>query len=312
MLCTLKLFTQFPHDVDLAFIESRYGKLTELTVNDYYSYKTNIKNFQFSYDSYGLHLEGSVPRFVHGNNINTLKYHEIEGFINAMSESVGFDVSTMTITRIDITDNIPVDRAPRVYKRFLGRCRYFQRTDYSNNGLNYVNNTRNLLFYDKLMEMENKGGFVPASLVGKNLLRYEYSIRKRRKDHLGQQIQTLADLLLPANYLTLIDRWEAMFHRIEKISYQTTMSMPYRPGMKVKDWLCLQGVQLHGGMEYALQNFEELEALGHITRRQYDYLRDNLIGHQNRYNALQNAPGDLKEELVQKLRALAEENKRMI
>jgi hypothetical protein len=310
MIDSIKLFSKDVNYCDLAFLEEKYG-LNYIESNDgYYSYSTQIDNISIKIDNNGTHIEGSAPKYLNKNNIETLKYSQVDAFISSLSDATGSDVSALIITRIDITDNIHVANSPIMYKRHLGKCRYFQRVDYELNGVQYVNKTRKHTFYDKLLEQKNTGVAIPKEYESKNLLRYEVSIMKRRKDHLGEKITTLNDLTVSENYLLLVDKWDYMFDQIEKISFQPTLAMPYRPGMHPMEFYSLLGVKENGGITKATADINENIALGHFTKRIGNNCIKNLNKYQDRYNSLSDGDYlDRKEELIAKFKQKVKENK---
>ena len=134
MFDTIKIFSPDATVIDINYIERKYG-LETLKIETYTSYTAKIKNIEFKLDDYGIHLEGSAPRFIHNHNIDTLKYHEVNNFVSTLSEAVGSDISGLTLTRLDITDNIVMSSPVKTYKRYFGSCKYFKKIDYEDNGV---------------------------------------------------------------------------------------------------------------------------------------------------------------------------------
>ena len=310
MIDSIKLFSKNINQIDISFLESKYGLNTIQSNDGYYRYSTQIGNIIIKIDNNGFHLEGSAPKYLYNNNIETLKHSQIRTLINSLSESVGFDISGLTITRIDITDNIPVTNSPILYKKHLGNCRHLQRVDFEFNGLQYINDTRKLTFYDKLLEQQNKGISIPDKYRNINLFRYEYSIMKRRKDHLSDKISTLNDLTIPENYLILVDKWDYMFDQINKISFQPKLSMPYKPGMHPMEHITLLGVKENGGMAKTRDEINEGIMLGHFTKRIAKTYIKKLNKFQDKYNRLNGGDyQDRKEELIEMFKQKVKENR---
>ncbi len=310
MIDSIKLFSKDINQFDISFLEKKYGLNTIQTNDGYYRYSTQIGNINIKIDNNGFHLEGSAPKHINNNNIETLKFNQVDTFITSLNEAIGSDISGLTITRIDITDNIHVSNAPILYKRHLGNCRYFQRVDYEMNGVQYINNTRKHTFYDKLLEQRNNGILIPKQYDDKHLLRYEYSIMKRRKDHLGESITTLHDLTIPDNYLLLVDKWDNMFDQIHKISFQPTLAMPYKPGMHPMEYYALLGVKENGGMAKTRADINEGITLGYFTKRIGRTCLKNLNKYQDKLNGLNDCDHqDRKEELIDRFKQKVRENK---
>lgn len=311
MIDTIRLFSPNHSLIDLDYLNSKFG-LTQSTYDKYYAFTAQLRNLELKYNSYGILIEGSAASFLKGNNIDTLKYNEIPTFIGELNELIKCNISNFSISRIDITDNLEMQHCPRLYKRYLGKCRYFQKVDYSHNGVQYINKVRKVTFYDKLLEFENKNKTVPVNYFGKKLLRYEYSIMDNRKYHLAPNICTVNDLFVPENYITLIDVWERMFNQIEKISFEGSVQMPYKPDINYRDYLQMIGAQANGGLHRTLTEIEELEIDGLMTTRQSTYLRKALIKNTDTYNELSDNAINKKEELEYKLKSKANENRGII
>ncbi len=310
MIDSIKLFTTDTSIVDIKHLEDKYGFNTLNANNGYFSHSFKINNISIKIDNHGLHIEGSAPKYLNNNNVKTLKLNQILPFTTKLSEDLGFDVTGLTITKIDITDNIVLPNNTFIYKRYFGHCRYFQKIEYEYNGILYRNGTRSITIYDKTLEMLNTRVQIPDTYANLNLLRIEYGITKRVRDHLGDGIVTMHDLTTPENYLLLVDKWEYMFNQIHKISFQPTVAMPYVPGMHPREYYTIVGVQANGGITKTKADIEEGILLGHFTERVGKHHIDNIIEYQNKYSRLSDgAFTDRKEELISCFNQKVKENK---
>jgi hypothetical protein len=135
---------------------------------------------------------------------------------------------------------------------------------------------------------------------------------KRRKDHLGESITTLHDLTIPENYLLLVDKWDNMFDQIQKISFQPTLAMPYKPGMHPMEYYSLLGVKENGGMAKTRADINEGIALGYFTKRIGRTCIKNLNKYQDKLNSLSDGDHqDRKEELIDKFKQKVRGNKKI-
>ena len=269
---------------------------------------------KFRFDNYGIHIEGSAPTFMNNHNINTLKFNEIQDFIYRLSDALGTDISNYTISRLDTTDNIETDYSPRVYKKYLGRCDYFQKIDYEFNGIHYINGTRHLTLYDKVLEQLNKNMIIPPEFYSKNLLRFEYSVKKNCRYHLGENIKEVKDLLIPENFIFLIDKWEKMFNSIQKFEELNSVDsgFPYKQILKPREYINVAWADSIGGVFKAISLINEWEDLGYCSNRTSRTLRSNLMKYQNKYNLVDSVNTDRKAELISKFQLKVEENRLMV
>ena len=311
MIDSIKLYSKNVSQIDLEYLHNKFG-IINLTTGSYFRYSTVIKNMKLTYDSYGLHLEGSAATYLHGNNIKTLKYDEIQNFIDKLSEDVGFDISSFTITRIDITDNLELKYPPGTYKRFFGHCKYLSKTEFENNGLMYSNGIRKIVFYDKILEQTKKRVSVSDDMVGRNLLRIEYSIFEKCKEKLGSQIRVLSDLLIKENYLHLIDIWECMFNDVEILPPQPVDEMQYIKGMKPTDFLLITAAKELGGIEVVSALTKEWVQMGHTTAKIRKTTMNNIKDAQGLYNRLNiDHQTSRRDELLNKFKEKVLENRSM-
>ncbi len=313
MIDTVKLFSKNINEIDLEYLENKYG-LTTFSAKRYERKCINIENFKLNVDNYGIHLQGSAPLFLRNNNIQTLKHHEIQDFITKLSDAMNLNVSNYTITRLDITENIETKYHPKIYKKHFGTCKYFQKVDYEFNGLQYINSVRHLTLYDKIIEQNNKIILIPNEYSDKNLLRFEYSIMKNNRFHLGESIKNINDLRIQENYLALIDKYEKMYNQIEKICDQpiNRTSMDFRPGLKPRDYLALLGAHSIGGLSNAMAFIKELADKEYCSPRIARTVNFNLKNSQSQYNSLQVEKEDTLDELNSKFKQKIQDNRQAV
>lgn len=309
MIDSIKLHSKNASQIDLEYINNKF-RLKPLTGDSYFSYKAKIKNIKFTYDLYGVHLEGSPATYLHGNNIKTLKYNEIQDFIDKLSEDLGFDISQFTITSIEITDNLELKNPPKTYKKILGHCNYLSKTNFENNGLSYSNGTRKLTFYDKILEQTKTSKKVADDMIGRYLLRIEYRISQKCREKLGKNINVLSDLLVRENYLHLVDMWEEIFNAVEILPPQPADEMPYIPGISPDDFLLITAARSFGGIDVVASMTKEWLEMGYVTAKVRTRIMNSLKNAQGLYNRLNTIENtDPRDELVKKFKEKVRENR---
>jgi hypothetical protein len=153
-----------------------------------------------SNDAYTI-VKGSLPKFVHGGNVETLPFNEILFTIQELSECLDRDISTAQILGVDWSTTINTQTKPTVYYSILGETYPFQRLPYKNS-LYYNSSDRKLMFYDKGKE---------AGMVG-NWLRNELQLMKLNKFGL-----TFHDLTKPQVFNSFTTQWLQVYQSINKL-----------------------------------------------------------------------------------------------
>ncbi len=127
-----------------------------------------------------IRIECSLPKLLRGNNIYMLSYSEVVEAIKKIEQELNIPISRGIIRRIDTFVNIQTNNTPMSYFRYLGDCRYLKRGLIGNTSLYYKNGNRELVFYDKIQEMNAKKVKLPLSYNDtKHLLRIEYKLRNK-------------------------------------------------------------------------------------------------------------------------------------
>jgi hypothetical protein len=222
MIDTIRFYIKKDNDIMINY-DYLETKLTNIqhTVNlrneNEVRFSGQIKNFQFKEHKYVYSLEGSIPKFIHGNNFESVTRTQIIHFTEELSNTLQLNLFDANISRIDITNNIITEKSPVVYMPYLGECRYFEKAEYQNNGIQYINKSRHLSFYDKQIEARISKSSVPLSFSGKNVLRFEYSIRKNLLSHLGFKVNSISDIIHPDHFCQLPEVWLNQYLKIHKI-----------------------------------------------------------------------------------------------
>ena len=71
MIDSIKLFTTDTSIIDYKHLEDKYGLDTLNTNNGYFSQNSKINNISIKIDNYGLHIEGSAPKYLNKNNVKS-------------------------------------------------------------------------------------------------------------------------------------------------------------------------------------------------------------------------------------------------
>ncbi|MDL2320030.1 hypothetical protein LJC45_02730 [Alistipes sp. OttesenSCG-928-B03] len=179
-----------------------------------------LKNLQISVGAAGVSVKGSLAKFHLPDNTFTLTRQGTKETISDLSDALHIDLNAARITRIDVAANMIMQHEPARYYEALGGCRYFDRLATSTDTLSYrsknKDHRRTLVFYDKLREVEGRGGIIPDVFAGSNLLRYEARWERRLPRQLKEPDITASTLYDSRFYCKVIDLWKDAYFNIEK------------------------------------------------------------------------------------------------
>jgi hypothetical protein len=100
-----------------------------------------------------------------------------------------------------------------------------------------------------------------------------------------------------------------MFHQIEKLSVQSEIRKPYRLGIKPRDYFALIGAEANGGVIQAIEDIQDWQELGYITKSEARTIKRNLKDFQSRYNRLSAFTENKRNELLSKFEQKVAENR---
>lgn len=176
------------------------------------SIKVTAKNYT------RITIEGSLPKYLHGNNMTELDRAEVEQAINELSERLHIPLEHAKVSRIDIGANIEVTNPVEFYYPYLGTIPKWYRSIWNApTPTLYIHSTPKadrqvLTFYDKLAEVAD---IDKQPYKGKNVVRYELRYLQRPQTYFKQQV-TGAVLYDADFYNGIVDRWGQMYSRIIK------------------------------------------------------------------------------------------------
>ena len=235
-----------------------------------------------------LVVQGSLPRYLFGNNNENLRRREIEEGVHELASAFDVQPEVCRVYRLDLAATMPMPRPVALYLDALGPVPRMQQRRFGNETVDYVSQTRKLHFYDKGKE---------AGLPG-NLLRIEVQYKKRLKRQLKRNI-TFTDLYESGFFTALVDRWGRAYDSVRK-----RRRYLLKPTKSVRHLLCqLAGIGLEhlGGLAVVLCQVDAWEG----DRQQKYRLRSALIDLAVKGNSRADA------DLIRELDAAVEEAGRL-
>jgi hypothetical protein len=229
MIDTLNIYLSQSHLRDIDTLAEIPNYLTD--IKEYNSerggaaVKGNLSNLRINAKEHGVFIEGSLSKYLQGENVRTPDYSGVCMALEKLSDELRIrpsDLSKAVIKRIDLAATLRMNHLETEYFRYLGykprHYRYEQEsTIYYNSTAKKKENKRSQeLFYSKTEEI--KGLVIPTlrdSERGK-LLRHEVRILKPKKYFNGTV--TLNQLKDKGFYSKCVDKWSDEYSSIKKIS----------------------------------------------------------------------------------------------
>ena len=182
-------------------------------INMYFSFKL------LSYPSlYKISFNGSLNKFIKGNNLVRIKRSEVKSAFDEISELFQIPFHNAIITRIDIGGNILLKENVSNYLIQLTSIPRFKKDNYHNETVNFSIGKKKISFYNKIAEMkahkELKEDY--SYLKNKNIIRYELKLTNRLGAQLEMEKVIASDLYQEITFNQLIDEWYKTYLKIEK------------------------------------------------------------------------------------------------
>ena len=240
----------------------------------------SVSNIMVSQTFGGYYIQGSLPKYLYGNNVCQLTRKDIGTAIESLSDTLHLPIQDADVTGIEVGANICLSKVPSAYIGLLGDMPRMKRVMlgdslyYRGSGKVFP---RQYYFYDKKQEVKEKGGVMPHRLETSNMLRYEMRLYRRLAKQLGIQELKATTLQDRAVYRELVNRWLDGYLSINKIT--DMKGSGYVKGMSVKqvrEIFVAQQLAKDGAL--AIENLiTGLKAESFFTdRREYSKLKKSL------------------------------------
>ena len=222
---------------------------------------------------------GSVPVFLHGQNLTPTRLEEFRFFLEEMSEVLSLDLCDSQVSRLDLSANLLMEYPCYQYFPILNSSFASSRTIINNESLYFLNKSTTLIFYDKSNETLNhnvKG--IPLEMAEflqkHHILRYELQLKK------GSAIKPsicARELCQSDTFCSFVDTWKCKYDHIAK-------DRSYLPRKKDEiGYHSLQAIQHdlflqhYGGIERFGELLESWVQGGEITRRKKSSLKQRYL-----------------------------------
>ncbi len=220
--------------------------------------------------------DSSLCKWYLGENFKTLSRGDTQRAIEKLSDILLLPIHKADISRIDLAQNLIMKYETPVYYNHLGHLKHYNRLEQSR-GLYYNNNSRQLVFYDKIADYKHKGQALPEMYQNRNVLRYEMRFTKQLLKAFNLPCLKASSLYDEAFYIAIIDRWHKSYKNISKIRVLNNLDYSM---IKTKEQLKRQALLLlineQGGELEFCKKIADAQAKGELSNKQAFDLR-NLI-----------------------------------
>lgn len=316
MIDTLKAYLSQDHLRDIDLLAETPNYLTNL--REYNSerggvaVRGNLSNLRVRVTERGITIEGSLSKYLQGENVRTPDYSGVCMALEKLSDELEIrptDLSQAKINRIDLAATLKMSQHETDYFNSLGykphHYRYEQEsTIYYNSKAKKRENKRiQELFYSKTEEI--KGLKIPSlrDSEREKLLRHELRVLNPYKYFKGTT--TLNQLKDREFYSQCVNKWSSEYSNIKKIS----SSMP--------DFAMVEDPKHY--TDYVLAKYVNLVGIDEVLRIPEDFKKNKIFNREEYYSRVrrkllerleyisQFAEHDLAKELNEKIALVAAE-----
>lgn len=225
------------------------------------------KNMVIRRNANSITVQGSLPKYQYGNNLQTLQRADTGLIIEELSDLISTDLRKARLQRVDFSTNIITEHKPQYYYRFLGHLtRFYRHSD--NSSLYYNQGCKKLLFYDKIKDAKAKQMLIPKQYQNKNVLRYEMRLLKQVKKFFKRDVLA-NDLINKQLYNYLLDKWYEYYKEIEKQKSKINIMSNQITSPKDFDKQLLIGLVQSLGYSHIDDVIEQMKTMKVFNQKEY-------------------------------------------
>lgn len=270
----IKIFSPSKHVISNQILTSRNFKEVRTERNSKWNgITTEIKTLsnlesRLIFSPKGTSIITNPSKWLKDDNSQQLTFNELEQFVPEYLRYMVLNNADWHLTGLDYNQDILTSYDPSIYLPIFHSLTYFNKTDYyKQTGIRYSTKSRDYVVYDKVKELKQKGCAIPQSMANKNILRLEYCINRNFSNSKMKAIKTLNDLIIPANYNTIVNEWYRYYTNIKKIIPTKNDNDLIKPSdMKIEDFAILNLINNIGLNRYK-NMIEEDQKRGMYTRQ---------------------------------------------
>lgn len=149
--------------------------------------QTTYKECYFSLSPNHLTISVSLPKLLFGTNQINVTRNDAASAISILQGILDIDISQAKVSRIDIAYNFTMDQPIETYFKLLCSKDKMKRWTVGHESLYFTNKAKGieLNFYNKTAQLKDTKQIVLPENLSKNLLRYEFRLKKQVTKSLG-------------------------------------------------------------------------------------------------------------------------------
>ena len=177
----------------------------------------HVKNYRVYADERRVRLSGSIAKLIRGTNVGTLDREEVRYGIEFLSDVLHLDIGRAIVSRIDVAYTFHVEESPGAYIEQMLRYDGMTKASVNTETLYFASKKKVLCFYNKKVEMEERGVKMPLWGKKNELLRYELRLMANVGHQIGlKKTITASEIDQPDIWLRLVNKWADEYRNIEK------------------------------------------------------------------------------------------------
>jgi len=225
----------------------------------------------------GIILNGSLPKYFYGHNLSTLTLRDTKLVIENLSDFIKVNLNKSKVHEIHFATNFIMKYKINYYLDEFDELNYFKKNFWSGT-LYYTNSLKQLIFYNKLQEMDKCN--IPENLkklTGQSL-RYELRFKKRIKQEFGRTIK-LEELHDEAFFYNMLIKWKNYYFNIKKIPKIQQNNMNIKTKTDFNKAMILDVIETKG-FDYVIDKMKKCEFNDVKTpsriKREYRRIMNNM------------------------------------
>jgi hypothetical protein len=282
----------------LVNVREYFNEQTRLT-----TWKGQFKGFTISINDYGYSIEGSLSKYYFGNNLQMLSAGDTETAIEMLNDELDIDLLEGEIGRLDFGFNVELQYPVSNYIKCFREMKYLKKRGvWNEDTLNFKNNSRECVIYDKIKEMKAHGDHIPSGYSNKNILRFEMRLFRCPAKVFGEKHIITSDLFDPEFFQDVFIYVKTQYEAIEKVACPTSallLSHQIHDVRNLTDMLATEAIR-HYGLDNILSHLNQQTNL--VNRNTKSRCKRKLVQLCQKYKD-SSAP-DLVTELDEKVKLI--------
>jgi hypothetical protein len=196
---------------------------------------------------------GSLCKYFYGNNQQTLTITDTEKAIEQLSIELNLPIAKFQVMTLEVGTNIITEHPPQYYFQFLGPLSGKDHYPPKRGTYYYNNSNQEIIFYDKVNELNRNGIERLPDFKDKNILRFEVKYKKRLATQFRRSKILVEDLYSKDFYKMAVEDWRNTYNKIYKHKIQSFSPEVFKSVKILKSQLMLLGILSLGGESTVLK-----------------------------------------------------------